>query len=53
MSVQEGEGQQSLECDSTNQIAPKDSPVPAEDNMQVRQQRCQHTPSPQPPPRQA
>lgn len=35
VSVQEGEGQQSLECDPANQIAPKDSPVPAEDNMQV------------------
>ncbi|XP_075879158.1 phosphatidylinositol-3,5-bisphosphate 3-phosphatase MTMR3 isoform X3 [Nelusetta ayraudi] len=31
----EGEGQQSLECVPANQIAPKDSPVPAEDNMQV------------------
>lgn len=36
MSLQEGEGQQSLECVPANPITPKDSSVPAEESMQVR-----------------
>ena len=35
-SVQEEEGQQSLECIQANQIFPKKSPVLEEENMQVR-----------------